>query len=76
MKVIFEFDTDSENFNNCELEQVKQADKMARTLSEITDQLRSWYKYDTRGSIPIDEIHEKIWEIIKENNINIDEIWG
>jgi len=75
MKVIFEFDTCSEDFDRSELERVKNADKMAYTLSKITDQLRSWYKYDERGSIPIDEVHEKIWNIIEEE-INLEELWG
>ncbi len=35
MKVIFEFDTESENFNSIELERHKQADDMAKALGEI-----------------------------------------
>lgn len=33
MKVTFEFDTESENFNSIELERHKQADDMAKALS-------------------------------------------
>ena len=58
MKVTFEFDTESETFDNCELKRHYRANDMAICLSRITDKLRSWYKYDERGSIPIDEIHE------------------
>lgn len=75
MKVIFEFDTCSENFDNSELERVKNADKMAHTLFEITNQLRSWYKYDDRESIPTDEIYDKIWDIIN-SEINIDNLYS
>lgn len=75
MKVIFEFDTDKENFDHCELERVKNADKMAHVLYEITNQIRSWYKYDDRESIPVDEIHEKIWDIIN-SEINLDNLYA
>ena len=66
MLVKFEFNTADENFDNIELEEHLQAHRMAYCLSRITDQLRGWYKYDTRGEIPIDEVHEKLWDIINE----------
>lgn len=66
MKVKFEFDTESENFDMQELERHYQADKMAYCLSRITDQLRNWIKWDGRETIPVDEVHEKIWDIIQE----------
>lgn len=73
MKVTFEFDTESENFDNCELERHYQADKMAYCLSGIIHQLRVWYKYDERENIPVDEIHQKIWDIIQEN-VNMEKL--
>ena len=48
MKVIFEFDTESENFNSIELERHKQADDMAKALGEILKKARGWDKYDER----------------------------
>lgn len=67
MKVIFEFDTESEDFNQAVLECYYQAERSAQCLNKITDKLRSWEKYDERTEIPTDEIHEKIWNIIEEN---------
>lgn len=66
MKVKFEFDTQSEFFDKCELQRHMQADKMAYCLSKIADQIRNWYKWDERENIPVDEIHEKLWDIIQE----------
>ena len=43
MKVIFEFDTESENFDRKELEIYHQSWNMAKCLYEILNQLRSWY---------------------------------
>lgn len=73
MKVTFEFDTESENFDGCELERHYQANNMALCLHEITNQMRSWYKYDERETIPVDEIHQKIWDIIQEN-VNMEKL--
>ena len=75
MKVTFEFDTLSENFDHSELERLKQADNLTSVLYDITSQIRQWYKYDSRGAIPVEEISEKIWNIINEKQINLDELW-
>ena len=66
MKVKFEFDTESENFDRTELEQHIQASRMASCISKISDQIRSWYKWETRDNIPIDEIAETLREIIND----------
>ena len=67
MKVTFEFDTESENFSQTELEAHYQAWRMAHCLSLIEDQLRQWYKYDNRPAIPTEEVRDTILEIIAEN---------
>ena len=64
MKEIFEFDTESENFNSIELERHKQADDMAKALGEILKKARGWDKYDERSAIPTDEIRKELNEII------------
>lgn len=66
MLVKFEFDTQSENFDQTELSRHYKANDMAMCLYEITNKLRKWHKYDDREVIPADEIHKKIWEIIEE----------
>ncbi len=73
MKVIFEFDTDNENFSNYQLQAHYQAEDMVYCLSEILKQLREWYSYDSRGSIPTEEIDDKIKEIIC-TNINMEKM--
>lgn len=67
MKVTFEFDTSSENFDKYELERHYQCNDLADCIARITDQLRNWIKWDERESIPTDEIHKKIWDIIEES---------
>ena len=74
MKITYEFDTCSENYDHHELITYQNAQKMLSTLSDITNQLRQWYKYDERGSIPVDEIYDKIWDIINDNNVSLEEM--
>ena len=75
MKVTFEFDTDNENFCQDELERFYRAFDMAQCIYEISNKLRGWYKYDSRSEIPIEEVHEEIWNIINEH-VNLDKIWS
>ena len=107
MKITFEFDTESENFDNTELEAYKQAPHLVRALADICDKLRSWdkwdsfpkkqkiedneffsgdecyknYKEDTNSYIekypeamadPY-EMCEEIWDILRENNVNMED---
>ena len=74
MKVTFEFDTCAENFNAHEFECVKVAETLAYCLSEINDPLIEWYKYDSRGEIPITEIKEVIDSIIFKH-VNLEKLW-
>ena len=73
MKIKFELDTNDENFDQFELNRLNHATDMALCLYEITNKLRAWYKYDARGSIPIEEIHDELWNIINEH-INLEKI--
>lgn len=73
MKVIFEFDTENENFNPIELERYKQVDNMAKALGEILEKVRSWDKYDERATIPTDEIRKELNEIVCQY-VNIEKI--
>lgn len=73
MKITFEFDTDSENFDYTQLERHICADKMAMCLGEIADKVRYWYNKDDRKEISTDEIGDVIFKIINEH-INLEEI--
>ena len=66
MKVIFEFDTDSENFDKFQLQSHYQAEKMTLCLLEIFKQIREWDKYDSRSEIPAGEVRDTLTNIIYE----------
>lgn len=66
MKITYEFDTDSENWqdDNYTRERYEASFDMLMALSDIKDQLRKWNKYDPRESIPISEVFNTLSEII------------
>lgn len=76
MKITYTFDTDSEDFNYQELNRIQSADRLTSCIWDIEQQLRQWYKYDNRESIPVEEICDAIHEIIKDNEINTDRLWS
>lgn len=73
MKIKIEFDNESPNFDQYELNRYLYANKMAICLHEITNKIRGWYKYDERIAIPTEEISEQLWNIINEH-VNMEEI--
>lgn len=74
MKVIYEFDLDKENTSdNKELFLFQNANNMLMIISDIYDQLKEWYRHDSRGSIPTEEVHDRILQIMNEN-INVERL--
>lgn len=79
MKVMFEFDTNSEDFDRNELETIQQAQHLASALFEIQEKVHSWAKHGCfprmREQEPIDyvsgseEYCKEINEFIKKHDI-------
>lgn len=74
MRVTFEFDTDSENFDINELNRHYDADKMAYCLEELREKVKSLVKYSDKEIITIDELDDGFWEIIHDNDINFERL--
>lgn len=66
MKIIYEFDTDSESWkdDHYKQERFEASFDMLMALSDIKDQIREWNKYDQREAIPTSEIFDTIFDII------------
>ena len=67
MKVIFEFDTDNENFNKAELQTHYQAESMAKCIFDIQNKLKSWEKYHDSETIAVEKVYDEIFDIIQAN---------
>ena len=67
MKVIFEFDTENENFDEGELQTHYQAESMAKCIYEIQNKLKNWEKYHEETTIPVEKVYDEIFDIIQAN---------
>ncbi len=36
--------------------------------------LRTWYRHDDREAIPMEEINDKLWDVLNVHNIDLDEV--
>lgn len=74
MKITYEFDTMSENFDRYEYRRISKALDMALALYDIDSKIRGWIKYDERDTIPIDEITDMFVGVLDNRMINLDDL--
>lgn len=67
MKVTYEFDTASEDYDYQEHEMYKQALNMAMALNKIFETWRSWVKYD---AYPMINEYTEYWDDLDEEKKN------
>ena len=64
IKITYEFDTDSENFDLMKLRAFQQSEEIAYALSEVIKQARKWDKSDPWAEIPAGEVYDTITDIV------------
>ena len=72
MKAIIEYNLPEDQF---EFDNAVKSNKMWHALNEIKDELRRIYKYEDlkeNGFEMVERIREKFFEILQENEINLD----
>lgn len=74
MKITYEFDTMSENFDRYEYRRISKALDMALALYDIDSKIRGWIKYDERDTIPVDEITDMFVGVLDNRMINLDDL--
>lgn len=74
MKITYEFDTTTENFDRYEYTRVSKSLDMALALYDIDSKIRSWRKYDERDTIPVSEITDMFVGVLENRMINLDDI--
>ena len=68
----FTFDEGSDDSYNVYL--IEKRQHMALALWDLEQKIRSWYKYDEREAIPTEEIRDTFYDILGENDINLDKL--
>jgi hypothetical protein len=47
---------------------------MSIALWDLSQKFREWYKYGDREAIPTEEIRETFYDILSDNDINLDKL--
>lgn len=71
MKITYEFDTDSENFDPTEYKQVTQAKELALALWRIDNHLRNSEKYGDDAKVLPSDVRAVFHDILEDLNINM-----
>ena len=74
MKITYEFDTTSENYDKFEMLRIQKSLDMALALWDLDGKIRNWRKWDERDAIPVEEITDAFVEILEKHMINLDDI--
>lgn len=72
-KVTFEFD---EIEDSQDIKQITNRYKLCGILNDVSNYRRELYKYETRGEIPVNEIIDKLDDILNEWYHLSDDLWG
>ena len=76
MKIIFEFDTDSEHFSRDEYERMLKADDLCDCLWDINKKIKGWYNHPERYEpLTEDSLSEFFWKTMDEHGINLERLW-
>lgn len=68
----FTFDEGSDDSYNVYL--IEKRQNMSLALWDLEQKIRSWYKYDERETIPTEEIRDTFYDILGENDIDLDKL--
>lgn len=74
-KIVYEFDTASEDFRLDELLRIQRADDMARALYLIDQKAREWYRNKADEPLNPDTLNDFIVSVLRECNIELEKIY-
>lgn len=74
MKQIYEFDFQEGSSDSHEIYLIEKRHNMSLALWDLSQKFREWYKYDERPAIPTEEIKDTFYDILGENDIDLDKL--
>lgn len=74
MKVTYEFDTQSENYDPHELWLLQSSHLMWLALCQMKSQFRDWAKYRENPNISTGEVYETFLRLASENGVDPDNL--
>lgn len=74
MKITYEFDTQSENYDPHELWLMQNSHLMWLALCQMKSQFRDWVKYRENPNISTEEVYEMFLRLASENGVDPDNL--
>lgn len=72
MEVVYKFTFEEGSDDQHELNLIQKSRNMYLALYDLSQKYREWYKYGEREAIPVDEIRDTFYDILADNDINLD----
>ena len=74
MEQIYKFDFQEGSDDTYEVYLIEKRRNMSLALWDLSQKFREWYKYGEREAIPTEEIRETFYDILDDNDINLDKL--
>lgn len=74
MEVVYRFTFEEGSDDLHELKLIEKRTAMYLALWDLSQKFREWYKYGDREAIPTEEIRETFYDILSENDLNLDNL--
>lgn len=73
MEVVYRFTFEEGSDDQHELNLIQKSRNMYLALYDLSQKFREWYKYGEREAVPTEEIRETFYDILSENDVNLDQ---
>lgn len=74
MEQIYKFTFEEGSDDSHEVYLIEKRHNMSIALWDLSQKFREWYKYGDREAIPTEEIRETFYDILSDNDINLDKL--
>lgn len=74
MEVIYKFDFKEGSDDSYETYLIGKRHNMSIALWDLSQKIREWNKHDERSAIPTEEILDTFYDILNDNDINLDRL--
>ena len=74
MEQVYKFTFEEGSDDTCEVYLIEKRHNMSLVLWDLSQKFREWYKYGDREAIPTEEIRDTFYDILADNDINLDKL--
>lgn len=74
MEQVYKFTFEEGSDDTYEVYLIEKRHNMSLVLWDLSQKFREWYKYGDREAIPTEEIRDTFYDILADNDINLDKL--